>query len=55
MALKKVWYRGIEVNPKDIDVQWSDCFGELHAGSIEDYASDYANEAVGITEAGEGW
>ena len=55
MSLKKVWYRGVEVNPKDIDVQWTDCFGEPHNGSIEDYASDYASEEVGIALAGEGW
>ena len=55
MSLKKVWYKGVEVNPKDIDVQWTDCFGEPHNGSIEDYASDYASEEVGIALAGEGW
>jgi hypothetical protein len=55
MSLKRVWYRGVEVNPNDIVVQWTDCFGEPHTGSIEDYSSDYAAEEVGIALAGEGW
>ena len=55
MSLQKIWYKGIEVNLNDIEVRWTDCFGESHTGSIEDYASDYAAEEVAIAEAGEGW
>ena len=42
MAIIKVLYKGIEVNPKDIDIQWTDIFGDLISGTIEEYASDYA-------------
>lgn len=55
MALKKVYYQGKEIPINDIKVDWTDCFGDLHNGSIEDYASDYAQEEVAIAEAGEGW
>ena len=44
MALIKVYYKGKEIPMNDIKVDWTDCFGELHNGSIEDYASDYAQE-----------
>jgi hypothetical protein len=55
MAVVKVYYKGKEIPMNDIMVDWKDCFGELHTGSIEDYASDYAGEEVAIAEAGEGW
>lgn len=55
MAVVKVYYKGKEIPLNDIKVDWTDCFGELHNGSIEDYASDYAAEEVAISEAGEGW
>ena len=56
MGVVKVLYKGKEIPLKDITVVWTDCFGELqHPGTIEDYASDYAAEEVGIAEAGEGW
>ena len=50
MAVVKVYYKGKEIPLNDIKVDWTDCFGELHTGSIEDYASDYAAEEVVITE-----
>ena len=50
MAVVKVYYKGKEIRMNDIKVDWTDCFGELHNGSIEDYASDYAQEEVTITE-----
>lgn len=55
MAVVKVYYKGKEIPMNDIIVDWTDCFGEFHNGSIEDYASDYAAEEVAIAEAGEGW
>ena len=55
MSLKKVYYKGKEIPMSDIKVDWTDCFGDLHNGSIEDYANDYAQEEVAIAEAGEGW
>lgn len=51
MAVVKVYYKGKEIPMNDIKVDWTDCFGELHNGSIEDFASD----EVTIAEAGEGW
>ena len=55
MAVVKVYYKGKEIPLNDIKVDWKDCFGEPHSGSIEDYASDYAAEEVAIAEAGEAW
>lgn len=55
MAVVKVYYKGKEIPMNDIKVDWTDCFGEPHTGSIEDYASDYAAEEVAIAEAGEAW
>ena len=55
MAVVKVYYKGKEISINDIEVDWIDCFGDLHNGSIEDYASDYATEQVGIVESGEAW
>ena len=55
MAVVKVYYKGKEIPIDDIVVDWTDCFGEPHTGSIEDYSSDYAAEEVAIAEAGEGW
>jgi hypothetical protein len=55
MAIVKVHYKGKEIPVNDIKVDWTNCFGELNHGSIEDYASDYAQEEVAIAEAGEGW
>lgn len=55
MAVVKVYYKGKEIPMNDIKVDWTDCFGEPHTGSIEDYASDYADEEVAIAESGEGW
>lgn len=53
--LRQVKYKDKVVNLNDIEVTWTDCFGEVHIGSIEDYVSDYASEQVGIEMAGEAW
>lgn len=53
--VKEIRYKGQLINLNDIELVYSDCFGDLHTGSIEDYASDYASEEVGIALAGEGW
>ena len=55
IMLRKILFGGKEIPLEEIKLEWSDCFGELHTGSIEEYASDYAAEQVGISEAGEGW
>lgn len=51
----EVRYKGQLIDPKDIKVTWEDCFGNLHTDTIEDYASSYANEQIGIVEAGASW
>lgn len=51
----EVRYKGQLIDIKDIEVTWTDCFGELHTDNIEDYASSYANEEIGRVEAGESW
>ena len=53
--VKEIRYKGQIINLKDIELIWSDCFGDQHTGDIEDYASDYAAEEVAIALAGEGW
>lgn len=53
--VREVRYKGQIIDPKDIEVTWSDCFGELHTDTIEDFASSYADEEVGIFAAGESW
>lgn len=53
--VRQVKYKGRVIDINDVEVIWTDCFGEKHIGKIEDYASDYAAEQVGIAEAGEGW
>lgn len=53
--LRQVKYKDEVVNPNDIEVTWTDCFGKVHIGSIEDYVSDYASEQVAIEMAGEAW
>lgn len=56
MSLLKVLYKGKEIPADDIQVIWSNCFGEIQEPcTIERYASDYASEEVGIALAGEGW
>ena len=53
--LRQVKYKDKVVNLNDIEVTWTDCFGEGHIGSIEDYVSDYASDQVDIEMAGEAW
>ena len=53
--VREVRYKGQVIDPKDIEVTWSDCFGCLQTDTIEDFASAYAAEEVGIFAAGESW
>ena len=50
-----VKYKGEPVDKNDIEVIWTDCFGELRADLIEKIVRDYADEQVGIEMAGEDW
>ena len=51
----EVKYKGKVIDINDVEVTWTDCFGEKHIDSIEDYASDYAQQEIAIAEAGEAW
>lgn len=51
----QVKYKGEVIDINEVEVTWTNCFGSKYIGSIEDYASDYAAEQVGIAEAGEAW
>ena len=51
----EVRYKGQIIDPQDIEVTWSDHFGERMHGSIEDYGASEYNDAWGECEAGEGW
>ena len=53
--IRQIKYKGEVINLDDVEVTWTDCFGYPHTGSIEDYASDYAEEQVAIEQSGEGW
>ena len=46
---------GKKIKSSDISIKWKDWDGEVHTGSIERYADDYAALLVGIAEAGEDW
>lgn len=47
---------GKKFKSSDISIKWKDWGDEVHTGSIEKYANDYAALEVGIVEAaGEGW
>lgn len=51
----EVKYKGQIIDPKDIEVTWSDHFGERMHGSIEDYGYSERCDAWAECEAGEGW
>ena len=51
----KVYYKGKIVNLDDIEVIWSDHFGEEMKGTIDDYGMSERNDAWAECEAGESW
>lgn len=51
----EVRYKGKSVDKNDIEVTWSDCFGEHKVDSLEGFARDYAYQQAGIEMAGEAW
>lgn len=51
----EVKYKGELINKKDIEVTWSDCFGEHRIDSLEDFIRQYTDEQVAIEIAGEDW
>lgn len=55
--VKEVRYKGQLIDPKDIEVTWSDSFGELHTDTIEDLCFFYASEELdtSLFPSGESW
>ena len=53
--IREIKYKGEVIKIEDVEITWTDCFGEPHTGDPEEYASDYASEQVGITESGGDW
>ena len=53
--IRQIKYKGEVINLDDVEVTWTDYLGCPHIGTIEDYASDYAEEQVALEQAGEGW
>jgi len=53
--IHEVKYNGQIINPKDIELTWSDHFGTIMHGTIEDYGYSERNDAWGECEAGENW
>ena len=53
--IKEIRYKGQVVNLNDIEITWTDHFGEVKRGDIEDYAWSEIDDAIVEHEAGEGW
>ena len=53
--IKEVRYKGQKVDLKDIEVVYTDHWGEEFTGDIEDYGRCEWNDAWAECEAGEGW
>ena len=53
--VRSVKYKGQPIKQEDIEVTWTDHFGEVMTGTIEDYGMSEYNDAWGECEAGEGW
>ena len=53
--IKEIRYKGQLVNLKDIVITWTDHFGDVKNGNIEDYAWSKTDDALAEFEAGEGW
>lgn len=51
----EVKYKGKIIDTKDIEVTWSDCFGEHRVDSLEGFIRQYTDEHVAIEMAGEEW
>ena len=51
----EIRYKGNIIDSKDVEILWTDSFGEINRGSIEDYGHDNYSEGYAECEAGEGW
>lgn len=53
--IHEVKYKGQIIDPKDIEVVWSDHFGERMHGDIEDYGRSEANDTWAECEEERDW
>jgi hypothetical protein len=53
--IHEIFYKGQKINLKDIELTWSDRFGEMIRGTVEDFGIDNYQEGYAEAEAGEGW
>lgn len=51
----EIRYKGNIIDSKDVEILWTDRFGEINRGSIEEYGNDNYSEGYAECEAGEGW
>ena len=51
----QIKYKGELIDKKDIEVTWSDCFGEHRVDSLERFIRQYTDEQVAIEMASEEW
>lgn len=51
----KVFYKGEEIDIKDLYLEWHDHFGQPCSGDLDDYRGSEVNDAISEYEAGEGW
>lgn len=53
--IHEILYKGQKINLNDVELTWSDRYGEIMRGTIEDFGIDNYQEGCDVTEAGEGW
>ena len=51
----EIKYKGEFIDSKDVEILWTDRFGEINRGSIEDFGYNTYREGYAEHEAGEGW
>lgn len=51
----EIIYKGEFIDSKDVEILWTDRFGEINRGCIEEYGYDNYSEGYAECESGEGW
>lgn len=51
----KVFYKGEEIDVKDLYLEWHDHFGQPCSGDLDDYRGSEVDDALCEYEASEGW
>lgn len=51
----KVFYKGEEIDVKDLHLEWHDHFGQLCSGDLDDYRGSEVDDTISEFEAGEAW